>query len=415
MKKDKVIKYCDRVMEISLYGIAFYIPISNALIEIFACLAIAALIVKKIISWPNPEGLFKKSFLNLPIFLYVLVCFISVIFSSNFVISLKHFVFKTVEYSLVFFIVVEVIDKRILRNLLIALLFSSFLTGLDGIFQYFAKVDFLRRRPLSLLVEGVERINGPFKVPNDFANYIVSLVFLPASLYFVKFKKKWIKIILVVISLTLFVSILFSATRSAWIGFAFAVLLLAALGNRRLVMIILLIFTIALCFLPYLPNSVQSRMLNFFNFREGATLTQRELLWKMSFNMFVDKPLFGQGLGTFMQNFAKFKPANYPGNWEVAYAHNCFLQIAAETGALGIISFLAMISVLFFVLIKDLFRMKKDNYFYILLGILPGLLAYLAGSFFDTNLYSLPLSVLFWMMMGLAVGAMKVNDSVTTK
>jgi hypothetical protein len=44
--KDKIVKICDRVIEVSLYGTAFYIPISNALISIFSSLAIFSWVVK---------------------------------------------------------------------------------------------------------------------------------------------------------------------------------------------------------------------------------------------------------------------------------------------------------------------------------------------------------------------------------
>ena len=50
-------------------------------------------------------------------------------------------------------------------------------------------------------------------------------------------------------------------------------------------------------------------------------------------------------------------------------------------------------------------NLKKDyDRFYgaIETGLLAGLFGFLVHSFFDTNLYSLPLAVLFWAFAGLA-------------
>jgi len=44
----------------------------------------------------------------------------------------------------------------------------------------------------------------------------------------------------------------------------------------------------------------------------------------------------------------------------------------------------------------------------LLLGLLAGLLAFLTHSFFDTHLYALQLTALFWFMVGLMVGVIKI-------
>jgi ABC-type transport system involved in multi-copper enzyme maturation permease subunit len=46
----------------------------------------------------------------------------------------------------------------------------------------------------------------------------------------------------------------------------------------------------------------------------------------------------------------------------------------------------------------------------VLSGLTLGIFTYLVGSIFDTNLYSLPLAVLFWLMAGLAVGTIRIID-----
>lgn len=405
MDKKRIIKYCNKVIEISLYLIAFYIPISNAIIESSICLAITAWLIKKFINKTKFRNIFPHTFLNIPILFYVLICFASIILSTNKTVSFAHFIFKTIEYLLLFFIVVEIVDKKILRNILVVLVFSVGLVGIDGIFQYFTKFDFLRNRIKAF----PDNINGPFKTPNDFSNYIISLLPLVSSLAFLRFKKLWIRLTLIVISLILFTCVVLAMSRSGWIALLLATIFVLILGNRRLFIFSLLLITIALSLFPWLPYRAQSRIMHFFEFTEAGHSTHRQFLWNIGLKMVQDRPILGQGLGTFMENFLRFQPKEYPMGWGISYAHNCFLQIASETGILGLLSFISIITVLFFVSFKILMRIKRDHfYYYILSGFLISLFAYLVGSFFDTNLYSLALAVLFWFMMGLTVGITKI-------
>ena len=49
--------------------------------------------------------------------------------------------------------------------------------------------------------------------------------------------------------------------------------------------------------------------------------------------MINDHPFFGVGLGTFMANFSKYIPHSLA--VREAYAHNCYLQMAAEMGVVA--------------------------------------------------------------------------------
>ena len=405
--KVRVIKYCDRAIEISLCAIAFYIPISNALIESFAGLAITAWLVKKIISGFTLRRLFPRNFLSLAVWVYVSAMLVSVVFSSAHVISARHFIFKTVEYVLLFFITAEIASPRVLRNVLIAFMFSVCLAGIDGVQQYFTHFDFLRHRAQVI----VGRINGPFTTPNDFSNYLATLLPLAAGLSFINFNKKWIRPVLRVLSLILFVCLVLSATRSAWIAVLASLFLAALFGQFRLflggVLLVLLVF----CARPFLPGAAQLRATHFFYFHEAGAYFHRKILWDMGIDMLAQKPFFGQGLGTFMFNFDKFKPAYYPYNWEISYAHNCFLQMAAETGMIGLLSFMAMVSMLFYTCLRRIWSMVKGYLYHVICGLSLGICAYLVASFFDTCLYSLSLATLFWIMMGLTVAAVKMVET----
>jgi len=75
------------------------------------------------------------------------------------------------------------------------------------------------------------------------------------------------------------------------------------------------------------------------------------------------------------------------------------LQILAETGLLGLISFLWFLKELIFRSYNKL-KQKSNSLF---LGVFGGFLAFLIHSFFDTQLYHLKLSILFWLLASFIV------------
>ena len=113
-------------------------------------------------------------------------------------------------------------------------------------------------------------------------------------------------------------------------------------------------------------------------------------------------PFFGMGVGTFMANFSKFLPNAY-----ISYAHNCYLQIWAETGIFALFSFGGFVVSFVYLSIKR-FIVCKD---FLLLGLLSGVVGFLVHSFFDTNLYSLRLAILFWVWVGLILASIKCNNN----
>ena len=119
--------------------------------------------------------------------------------------------------------------------------------------------------------------------------------------------------------------------------------------------------------------------------------------WAEAVKIIKDYPYFGAGLNTYSRVIHQYKI-----NWG-GYPHNCFLQMAAEIGLLGLGSFLFMIFILFKRSIQFFASCKDFFVKAVLLGAVTGLLGFLIQSTFDTTLYSLQLSNLMWIMMGLIV------------
>jgi len=126
--------------------------------------------------------------------------------------------------------------------------------------------------------------------------------------------------------------------------------------------------------------------------------------WQQTFLMIKAHPLMGQGIGTFMDRIHQQAPFLIP-----IYAHNCYLQIWAETGVFSLLTFVAF---LLMVLIRAGMDYRKSND-PILLGVLCGLAGFLIHAFFDNHFYSVPLAFLFWVMLGTLVSASRFKEMGT--
>jgi O-antigen ligase len=402
--KDKIVKICDRVIEVSLYGTAFYIPISNALISIFSSLAIFSWVVKKIALRSRPKDIFYPTFLRGPIFLFLATMIFSCVFSGYHLMSLRHFFYKTFKYAVFFFVIAESLDRRILRNILGVLVFSASLTALSGLHQFYRGKDFLRLR--TPVIHG--RINGPFYYPNSFAHYIVSLFPLTVWLSLIRYRRKAWNFILPVLSALLLFSLVLSATRSAWLALLALVPFAAFTQGRKFTLCCVLIVALIAFLGPLMPGLAKYRIENFFNYREDAPVFDRDFLWKDAFDMFLNRPVFGQGLGTFMFNFQRFRPQGYPADWGISYAENTFLQLAAETGIIGLFGFLYLIVAMFYFFLRRLKACPDKKYRHIGFGLAGCMVTYLVSSIFVSSFYSMALAFLFWLLLGLVAGLHKI-------
>ena len=101
-----------------------------------------------------------------------------------------------------------------------------------------------------------------------------------------------------------------------------------------------------------------------------------------------------------------------PDHNEWKYAHNSYLQMAAETGLLGLGCFLWVLFVLLKHGIQSCFRIKDYWSLSIAQGAVTGLLGLLVQSFFDNTLYTVQLGVIFWVLVGIIVAVTHLKDQV---
>ncbi len=220
-------KFCDKTIELCLYGFIFFLPFAKAALTFFTWFAIAAWLVKKSLSLQQERGGFEKkstvTTLDKAIFAFVISNALSVLASVDFGFSLKAFFAKLTKFILLYFVVSEAINtKRRLRNIIITMILSAILIVSDACVQYFTGKDFLRS---SRMVE----LSASFLSANGFAGWLLVFifVFLGAinSKNLVLPNKKVTNAGLSILILLLCTCLILTQSRAAFLGFGVALAL----------------------------------------------------------------------------------------------------------------------------------------------------------------------------------------------
>jgi putative inorganic carbon (HCO3(-)) transporter len=400
----------DAVIRFFLYLLIFWLPYSPAVVEICVVLSLGLWIFKRIVllgygATPgNKFAYYVRAFappaspLNKPIFFFMFACVLSVSGSAFWEQSWHNFFSKTLEWFIVYFLVVEVFRERKHVYIALAVLgITAFSTALDSLVQFYVthKDIFLGHT-----IAAGQRATAGFKTSNGLGGYLALAVPVSVSFIFMKWEQKYYRVAVFAVSFFLVWSLAVTFSRGAWLGVFCGVLFILLTrilleGKKKFYLCLGVLFAVIVFCVIFLAVLSQSSSVESLSRHETAQW--RLGIWRDSLKIIEDRPLFGHGINTFMQVFDAYR--RDPG--APTYAHNCYIQVAAETGIVGLAAFLWILVDIFR---KSLNRItvywtKKENFVVLSLGLLAGVSAFLVHSFFDTDFYSLQLSVYFWFMV----------------
>lgn len=220
------------------------------------------------------------------------------------------------------------------------------------------------------------RISGTFTNPDFFAPYIVLAIFIGIFLL-VKEKKKNGKIFWTAILILDSLVLIFSGTRAAWIGFVAGMIFLFLVWffssltinqkKRKLVLFSVLVFAIFVLLmilnqdrLSLSENFLFQRAFSIFNI-DTLFSSNRVPVWEIALDAWKDRPILGWGLESFGFLFDKYFKADFlkyvPENTYFDRPHNKVLEVMVNSGIFGIVSYLSIFLVIFYLLIK----LRKSN------------------------------------------------------
>ena len=254
---------------------------------------------------------------------------------------------------------------------------------------------------------------------NDHTSYgAVLAMFLPIIIGVLISKriKPKIKLFVFIVFLIFVFAIILSYTRATWISiivalFVFIIIMLKIKFKYILIVsgiLIFFFFTFQNQILMSLEQNQQESSKNIAehvqsisNITSDASNLERINRWNCAIKMFEEKPVFGWGPGTYMFNYAPFqlsyeKTIISTNAGDKGNAHSEYLGPLAESGFLGMITFLIIIITTLYVSIRLYSKLKNRELKIILISVTLGLITYyfhgFLNNFLDTDKASIP----FW-------------------
>ena len=382
--------------ELALWILLFGITFSNSAVEIFAISVISFFIIKRILL---KEFRPSKTPINLILYALCGIIFVTFLRSAYFSESVRGFA-RIVKFSFLYFALIDFFqsDAKRLKRTFWILMIVACVTFLNGIFQSIHGFDILRHREI-IKDDYLRRILASFVHPNDFAAYIIFV--LPLTFcFFCRGIKSEQKYFLSLTCLLGFYCLFKTYSRAAWLGFLIALIIYLFFYKKK-TLIALPAFIILLIIV--FPQE-WARIKNLFAF-EHNTVWERTQLWKGTWEMVKVHPFLGFGVNTFSRYFLEYKPVEYP---DIRYTHNSYLQMWSEIGIFGLLAFLTIIFTVLRTALRNMRKKIRSGFEgFILLGIAAGYAAFLIQSGLDTNLFSLVLTTLFWIMTAYIVSLNK--------
>jgi putative inorganic carbon (hco3(-)) transporter len=320
--------------------------------------------------------IFRRTMLDIPLLIFVATQLVSTLFSIDALSSWFGYysrfnggLLSTVTYSLLYWAYVSNMTAKSTAKIISILLASALLVCIYGILQHFG-ID------KNIWIQDVQsRIFSTLGQPNWLAAWLVALIPLTWSLALNSkleslnskphLKLYWLYYFL---SAVFFITILYTKSRSGLLGFvvASAVFWLYTLATDRFkhwkeFVIFNLSFVILSLVIgtQYSPNIIQmldtNRTLPSETLVQGPALevggtesgTIRKIVWSGALDIWKNYPVFGTGVETFAFSYYKFRPVehNLVSEWDFIYnkAHNEYLNMAANSGSVGVISYLVLI------------------------------------------------------------------------
>lgn len=265
------------------------------------------------------------------------------------------------------------------------------------------------------------RVFSTFGQPNWLAAAIVGLMPAVWTLSFQTSDKKSIqKIFWLVVSFVLFITLLFTKSRSGLLAFSIESILFWAFVLFKdfktnfkpflIVNIALVIFFVL--FNPF-SNKTQVQSDQYLPgpaLETGGTEsgTIRTIVWRGAVEIFKHYPLLGTGPETFAFAYPMFKPIehNLTSEWDFIYnkAHNEYLNYLANTGLLGLLAYLAILALSVIIFVRTIFKVDTNNESssYLSAALLSGFIGILTTNIFGFSVVYI--SLLTFLLPGVAIG-----------
>lgn len=388
------IVYKYQFLSLNLFVMAYaFLPdivILAAEILFFAVMVIDLKFNKKVI---------KANTLLIPMFLAGVFMIINSFTSLNVLGSMRDLAFNFGGIFLALMVYKEVNSKERLNNILTSIAIGAALVGVFGLYQ-FVFLGTVQREWIDASLKGVitRRAYSVFMNPNVFAEYLVLVTPLVVSQFWAH-RDGFKKFIYLMISGLLLLNMMLTFSRGGMVSIAVAAMVFLFFAMRPLFVFLI---PIGIFSINFLPEKIQNRIYSIFNFADSST-SYRFKMWGITKDLIRDNPMVGVGFGhkAFKQEF-ELLIRSMP----IFHAHNTYLEIMAEGGALGIISFLYIVIGSIVNLFKSGMKSTDKYIRTVSIGLLASIIGILTNGMTEHIVYINRIIVMLWMVFGLT-GALR--------
>lgn len=304
------------------------------------------------------------------------------------------------RYILIYYLVINNIHSSTqVKRLMWSMLASAVVVSLYGFYQYFfgATVSALEWVDGEQFPDLKMRVFSTLENPNLLAGFLVTMMAIASGMGYKsdEIKSKWMYSTLVI----LFGGcLILTYSRGAWLSVIAIVAMYGVLCNRKIFWLLLLLPVIAF----FAHDTLLERIMSIMNPTDTSS-TLRLALWESTIAMIMNKPFLGIGWGAYWMVYPDYDFFINNANTKIFHAHNMYLNIAAEIGIPGLITFLAM---MYGHLRLALASIKGTAQYWssgIMLGIVGAIFGLIVNGFTDYVLFNIQLSMLFWLLNALIV------------
>jgi hypothetical protein len=207
------------------------------------------------------------------------------------------------------------------------------------------------------------------------------------------------------------VGMFLTITRASWAGFIISAGIITLLSASRKVILTCVALAIPIGIAGFLYMQ-QKRNVTFVDPKDGST-TWRLMVWREAVEVLTSNPrhlLVGVGMDSIKKRWPEWRMFDN-GKQPIGHLHSDYLQIAFERGTPALIAWLAWLAIYLAMLSR---RLRLGGLEWpergLLLGALGGTIGFLASGLVHYNLGDSEVAMVFYLIMGLSLGAMRTGD-----
>ena len=326
---------------------------------------------------------------------FAIIGFVSLVFCPD-KGSVVNYFKRILLITIVYLFAGNIREKGLVKTLLITLSSVMIIFAVIGIWKYMA---------------GVGGLSGRLKLFHHYmtSGGILMIVALITFAFIVVRAPRRIRIVALIGVVVVLLPLIFTFTRSAWLGLLAGMMFMCALQNRK-VMVGIGVLVAAFIFLA--PSSMKDRAASAFDHSHPRNV-ERVYMWKAGAEMIRDNPVTGVGDIDLAKLYEEYRP---PESQEIRrHMHNNFIMFGVLWGVPGLLLFLILFSRILVSEVRIFVSVPQEEW--LLRGTALGALGTFAGfhvaGLFEWNFGDAEIVMLFWMTVGLSLAVGRIVARVS--